>query len=181
MAEKTQNRLTYVIKEWVLPIATALILAYVINTFVVFRIEVPTGSMIPTINVDDKIFVRKVYNKDQFSRGDILVFRSEELFDDEGKPLLLIKRLIGLPGEHIEFREGDLYINGSFVEEPYVVHESSFTGTFLVPKDHYFFVGDNRRTSNDARYWEEPYIRKDLVLGKGGLRILPIKDFGFLE
>ena len=115
MAEKTENRISYVVKEWVIPIVTALLLAFLINTFVVFRIEVPTGSMIPTINVDDKIFVRKVYDKDQFERGDILVFRSKELFTEDGKEMLLIKRLIGLPGDVVELKEGILYVNGYLV------------------------------------------------------------------
>ena len=181
MAEKTENRISYVVKEWVIPIVTALLLAFLINTFVVFRIEVPTGSMIPTINVDDKIFVRKVYNKDQFERGDILVFRSKELFTVDGKEMLLIKRLIGLPGDVVELKEGILYVNGYLVEEPYVVNQSSFTGTFTVPEDHLLFFGDNRKTSNDARYWQQPYIHEDQVIGKGGLRILPLEDFGFLK
>lgn len=181
MTEKSSDRFRYLLKEWIIPILTALILAWLINTFLVFRIEVPTGSMIPTINKNDKIFVLKAYDKDGFERGDILVFESEELADVEGKPMLLIKRLIGLPGDHVELLNGQLFINGEMVEEPYVKNNSNFTGTFDVPLDGLLFLGDNRETSNDARYWAQPYISKDKVIGKGGFRIFPLNNIGFLK
>ncbi len=78
MEQKESSSLNYFVKEWLVPIFAALTLFWLINTFVVFRIEVPTGSMIPTINVDDKIFIAKAHNKDNFERGDILVFKSIE-------------------------------------------------------------------------------------------------------
>lgn len=176
MEEKTTGRFMYFVKEWVIPIFAALVLAWLINTFIVFRIEVPTGSMIPTINNDDKIFVLKSYDKDNFERGDILVFKSIE---EDG--MLLIKRLIGLPGDHVELIEGKLFINGEEIAEPYVVNDLNFTGTFDVPEDHLFFLGDNRETSRDARYWQNPYISKDEVIGKGGFRIYPFDNIGFLK
>ncbi len=176
MEQKESSSLNYFVKEWLVPIFAALTLFWLINTFVVFRIEVPTGSMIPTINVDDKIFIAKAHNKDNFERGDILVFKSIEENGD-----LLIKRLIGLPGDHIELVGGDLYINGNYMEEPYVKNTLDYTGTFDVPLDHLFFLGDNRATSKDARYWDQPYIHKDQVMGKGGLRIYPFNNIGFLE
>lgn len=176
MAEKTENRISYVVKEWVIPIVTALLLAFLINTFVVFRIEVPTGSMIPTINKNDKIFVLKVYNRDNFKRGDILVFRSKE---EDG--MLLIKRVIGVGGDHVELKNGLLYINGEHIEEPYVVNNLDFSGTYDVPEGTLFFLGDNRATSRDARYWENPYISVEDVLGRGGLRVYPLNNFGFLK
>lgn len=181
MEEKRNSRMGYLIREWIIPIATALVLAWIINTFVVFRIEVPTGSMIPTINKDDKIFVLKAYNKDNFKRGDILVFESEELADEDGNDMLLIKRLIGLPGEHVELINGVLLVDGVQIEEPYVVNDFMFNAVFDVPEDHLLFLGDNRQTSNDARYWVNPYISKDEVIGKGGLRIFPLDNIGFLK
>lgn len=176
MTEKSNDKFRYLIKEWVIPILTALILAWLINTFLVFRIEVPTGSMIPTINKNDKIFVLKSYDKDNFERGDILVFNSEELDN-----MLLIKRLIGLPGDHVELVNGQLYINGERFDEPYIENNSDYSGTFNVPEDHLLFMGDNRETSNDARYWVEPYISKNEVIGKGGFRIFPLNNIGFLK
>lgn len=181
MEEKSISRMQYLVKEWLIPIVTALVLAWIINTFVVFRIEVPTGSMIPTINKDDKIFVLKAYNKDNFERGDILVFESDELAEEEGTPMLLIKRLIGLPGEHVELINGLLFVDGVQIEEPYVVNNFMFNAVFDVPEDHLLFLGDNRETSNDARYWINPYISQDDVIGKGGLRIFPLDNIGFLK
>lgn len=166
----------YFIREWILPIVVAFVLAWLINTFVVFRIEVPTGSMIPTINIDDKIFVRRTYFKDRFQRGDILVFNSVE-----ENNTLLIKRLVGLPGETVELRNGILYIDGVLVEEPYVVHNLDFSGRYVVPEGHLLFFGDNRATSRDARFWDDPFVSVEEVIGVGGLRIFPFDNMGFLK
>lgn len=176
MSDQGRKNVGYYLREWVAPILTALVLAWVINTFVVFRIEVPTGSMVPTIMNDDKIFVLKVYNRDNFKRGDILVFRSLE---EDG--MLLIKRLIGLPGDKVELKNGILYVNGELIEEPYVKNNMDYTGEYTVPEGHLFFLGDNRATSRDARYWENPYISKDEVIGRAGLRIYPFNTIGFLN
>lgn len=169
---KTINRL---IKDWIIPILIAFILAWIVNRYLIFKIEVPTGSMIPTINVDDKIFVKRVHNKENFKRGDILVFNSNE------EDILLIKRLIGLPGDKVNLENGDLYINGSLVEEPYVKNKFDYTNEFIVPKEHLLFFGDNRATSRDGRFWENPYIHIDEVIGEGGLRIYPFNNIGFIK
>ena len=86
MSEQKSN----FIKDWVLPILLAFVIALLIKQFLIFKVEIPSGSMIPTLNVDDQLFVSRIYNLDNIKRGDILVFRSEELDD------MLIKRVIGL-------------------------------------------------------------------------------------
>ena len=92
------------IKDWVLPILLAFVIALLIKQFLIFKVEIPSGSMIPTLNVDDQLFVSRIYNLDNIKRGDILVFRSEELDD------MLIKRVIGLPGDKIDIEDGDLNV-----------------------------------------------------------------------
>lgn len=170
------NLLNHIVREWVIPILAAFMLAFLVNKFLIFRIEVPTGSMIPTINIDDRIYVVRVYNPEKLERGDIVVFNFVE-----GGNTLLIKRLIGLPGDRVELRSGDLYINGELYPEDYVKNDLDFNTVFEVPEGKFLFLGDNRATSNDARFWDEPYIDMGEVIGKGGLRVYPLSDIGFLK
>jgi signal peptidase I len=164
------------LKEWIYPIGTALIIAFLINKFLLFKIYVPSESMLPTIMIGDQIFVTKSYNKDNIKRGDIMVFYSEERGE------LLIKRVIGLPGEKVEIKgDGSVFINGNVLEEPYVVHKDNKTASFNVPEGHYLFLGDNRANSLDARYWKNPYISKDAIKGKARITVFPFKRFGWIK
>lgn len=173
---REEKGMMHFVKEWLVPIFAAFILAFLVNKFLIFRIEVPTGSMIPTINVDDKIYVTRVYNPENLERGDILVFRFTQ-----GEDTLLIKRLIGLPGDRVELRSGTMYLNGELYEEDYVKNNLDYTTEFNVPEGKFLFLGDNRATSNDARFWDDPYIDMDEVIGKGGLRVYPLSNMGFLK
>ncbi|GAA0787862.1 signal peptidase I [Hathewaya limosa] len=166
----------YYLKEWILPIAIAFVLAMIIHKTWFYLIKIPSGSMRPTIMEGDKILVTRVHNTDKLKRGDIIVFHSDELQLD------LIKRLIGLPGDRIEIKEnGDLYINGQKQNEPYVVNQLGIESKFEVPEDKFLFLGDNRANSKDARLWDEPYISKDKVMGKAQFIVTPIKRFGKLK
>lgn len=141
-----------------------------------FMANVPTGSMIPTIPRGAQVITTRIFNTDNVKRGDIIVFDSDEL------GVTLIKRCIGLPGDSVVFDgTGDVYINGEKLHEPYVGSESDFVGSFDVPEDCYFFVGDNRGGSLDARFWDEPYIHEDKIKGKARFVLFPVSDFGFLE
>ncbi len=162
-------------KDWVLPILAAVAIAFLINKFVFFNVYVPTGSMIPTINENDKILVTRVYNTDNIKRGDIIVFYSDELEET------LIKRTIGLPGDHIEIENGVLSVNGQVLQEDYVKNNDEFCGTFDVPEDKFFFLGDNRAHSNDARLWENSYIDKSQIKGKAQFKFYPFSDMGMLK
>ncbi len=121
------------IKDWILPILLAFVIALLIKQFLIFKVEIPSGSMIPTLNVDDQLFVSRIYNLDNIKRGDILVFRSEELDD------MLIKRVIGLPGDKIDIEDGVVSVNGEVLQEDYVVNNDHFYGKFEVPEGKYFF------------------------------------------
>jgi len=141
-----------------------------------FMASVPTGSMETTIPVGAQVFTTRSFIKSNVERGDIIVFDSEEL------GVVLIKRCIGLPGDKIEFDgSGSVYINGQRYYEDYVSSYSDFEGSFVVPNDHYFFVGDNRGGSLDARFWDYPYVHKDCIKGKARFIIFPFSSFGALE
>ncbi|WP_297521113.1 signal peptidase I [uncultured Clostridium sp.] len=163
-------------KDWIVPVVCAVVIAFLINKFLIFKVEVPSGSMIPTVMIGDQIFVRKVYNTSKIERGDIVVFKKD------GKKELLLKRVIGLPGENVEVKDGgNVYINGVFLDEPYVENPDALTGIFTVPMDSYLMMGDNRKNSEDARMWKEPYISEKNIIAKAGLRIYPFNSIGFLE
>ena len=160
------------IKDWVIPIISALIIALLINKFLFFNVVVPTGSMIPTINKEDKGVISVIYNTENMKRGDIIVFHSNE-YDE-----LLIKRLIGLPGDDIEIKNGIVSVNGEELKEDYVKNKDDYNGTFKVPEGKYFFLGDNRPNSADSRYWDDPYVSSSDIKGKLQFRFYPLSDFG---
>ncbi|WP_010294449.1 signal peptidase I [Clostridium senegalense] len=132
--------------------------------------------MLPTIQLDDTIFCTKIYGEKSIKRGEIIVFESKELKDD------LVKRVIGLPNDHVEFKnDGTVYINNKKLEEPYVVNNSDKTGIFDVPEHCYLFAGDNRATSLDARSWDNPYINYKDIKGRAKFVIMPFSRWGKLD
>ncbi|WP_054876393.1 signal peptidase I [Oxobacter pfennigii] len=155
-------------KEWIYPIILALVIAVLINKFLFFKSKIPSSSMHPAIMEGDHIFVTRVYNKGKLQRGDIVLFNSKEL------NMLLVKRLIGLPGDKIVIdEEGLLHINGEKIDEPYVVRKDNTPGNFEVPEDCYLFLGDNRAESLDSRFWKMPYISEKDIVGKAWIIVYP--------
>ncbi|NLP28589.1 MAG: signal peptidase I [Clostridia bacterium] len=162
--------------DFVIPVVVAVILAYLINRFVIYKIYIPSGSMYPTLQIGDQCFATKIFNKEKIQRGDILVFYSNELQER------LIKRVVGLPGETVELRsDGQVYIDGAKLEEDYVKNQSGPARAFKLPEDHYLFLGDNRADSKDARFWDEKYINREDIEGKALIRIFPLKRFGVIK
>ena len=162
--------------DWVIPFVVAIILAVLINKFLIFKIMVPTSSMFPTIKPQDRIMATRVHNVKNLKRGDIVIFASKELGET------LIKRLIGLPGDEVDVMDdGSVFINGKKINEPYVINKSDKTGSFKVPAGHYLFFGDNRGDSLDSRYWKQPYIPASAIQGKAQFIIYPFNRIGMLK
>ena len=162
-------------REWIIPIIAAIGIAFLINRFLVYNVYIPSESMVPTLNVGDKLMVTRVYDTNKIKRGDIIVFFSEELNE------ILIKRAIGLPGDHIKIHDGIVNINGEDIKEDYVKNNEKYNGEFDVPANKYFFLGDNRSRSNDARRWVNPYIDASNIQGKARIKFYPFKDFSSLN
>ena len=162
-------------KDWVVPLGMAFVLALLIKQFVLFKVYIPSGSMIPTLNVGDNLFVTKVYNLDNIKRGDILVFKSKELND------MLIKRVIGLPGDDVSIVDGQISVNGEEVKADYTINKDNYYGEFHVPEGKYFFCGDNRPLSYDSRKWANPYIDGADIQAKAQLKVYPFSDFGSIK
>lgn len=174
--EKSKNNLINSIKEWVICIGIAVVVALLINKFLVFKIYIPSESMVPTLNVGDHLFATRIYNYDNIERGDILVFESKELKDT------LIKRVIGLPGDEVVIENGVVSINGEVLNEDYVKNiDTEFCGTYNVPEGKYFFLGDNRPISKDSRKWNNPYIDQEDIKAKAQIKVYPFSDFGFVD
>jgi signal peptidase I len=119
--------------------------------------------MLPTLNDGDIVLVRK--HVEGFNRGDIVIFRHP---DDQS--VTIVKRIIGLPGESVEIRDGRVFINGSVLDEPYLATANlnrEQMNLTIIPDLSFFVLGDNRRNSSDSRYWG--VLPKKLIRGKAVL------------
>lgn len=165
-----------ILKDYVIPVIIAVILAMLIRQFIFYKIVVPTSSMDPTIKINDQLIVTKLYSRSSLKRGDVIVFYSKELKEE------LIKRLIGLPNDTVKITDdGKVYVNGSLIEQSYVVHNGGKSGTFKVPEGKYFFLGDNRADSYDSRYWQDPYISWSDIQAKARFIIYPFNRIRLLK
>src|SRR3989337_2117535 len=160
------------IREYIEAIAIAVLLAIVIRTFVIQAFKIPSGSMIPTLDIGDHILVSK------FIYGIRIPFTDIKIFDfiypeDEKKDF--IKRVIGVPGDKIELKNKEVYINSEKLTEKYIVHQDPHTkpkeyeprdntGPIIVPPDSLFVMGDNRDQSYDSRYWG--FVKMNKVKGR---------------
>lgn len=169
------------ILEWIKTIILSLIIALIITTFIKPTI-VKNYSMVPTLDENNFLIVnRLLYKQGTPSRGDIVVFKSP-LKTATGKDKLLIKRVIALPGEEIVISNGNVYINGELLEEPYLV--DTYTEgeiNMIVPEGKIFAMGDNRRNSLDSRDAVLGPIDTDDIVGKAFLRLYPFNKIGFLD
>lgn len=178
------------IKEWTESIIIALIIALFIRTFIVQAFKIPSGSMIPTFEIGDRIFVNKfIYGARipftyirlpalrQPQRGDIIVFVSPEVPKKD-----FVKRLIAAEGETVEIKNGNIYINGKEIEGPMSIRSNYYynrgdygkeVSPIKVPEGHYFALGDNSANSRDSRYWG--FIPKKNMIGKAILIYWPIQ------
>ncbi|MBF1338278.1 MAG: signal peptidase I [Mogibacterium diversum] len=163
------------VKSLIKDIIVAAILAAVVISFVRPTIVKQT-SMQDTLNPNDYIIMyRRAYSGDKEpKRGDIVIFKSE-LQDENGKNKLLIKRVIGLPGDKITINDGKVYINDKEYDESYLKdgYTTGSVNNFRVPKGEYFVMGDNRVVSIDSRYSEVGCVKKDAIKGRAVLRLFP--------
>lgn len=164
---------------------TDLIIAGVL-AFAIINVVRPTivkqTSMQNTFQPNDYVIMYKLaYAGDKTpQRGDVVIFQSEIENEETGKDKLLIKRVIGLPGDTIKIEDGKVYLNGELFEEDYIKDGYTPAGNtpaegelFAVPEDEYFCMGDNRVVSLDSRYTEVGTITEDQIEGKAVLRLFP--------
>ena len=158
------------IVEWVLILAFAVVAAMLINRYVIIKAEVPTGSMEHTIEVDDCILgFQLAYLLNGPDRGDVVIFPYPD-----NPETTYVKRVIGLPGETVEIKNGYVYIDGTPIEEPYLKEEMRGEyGPYVVPEGSYFMLGDNRNSSQDSRKWKNTYLKEEDIMAKVLFRYSP--------
>ena len=164
--------------SWIRDIAIAVIIAAIILAF--FKpIIVQQESMHPNCYSGDYLITSRqsyrLFGEPQ--RGDVIVFRSS-LYDENGKQKNLIKRIVGLPGETIEIKNGEVYINGELLQENYVAEQglSGEMDAITVPEGRLFVMGDNRRVSQDSRSPAVGTISMDSIVGKVIIRLYPFSE-----
>ncbi len=158
------------ILDWSRVILTGLVLGFLISNKLIANAQVPTGSMEDTIMPESRIIINRLaYVNEEPKRGDIISF----YFPDDGKTNFL-KRIIGLPGETVLGKDGNVYIDGVILEENYLKEpmKGEF-GPFLVPEDSYFVMGDNRNNSWDSRYWTDSFVEKKEIAGRAEFEYFP--------
>lgn len=141
---------------------------------------IPTESMLPTLEVNDRLIIDKIsYHFQPPNRGDMVVFNPPPVLETQYKDAF-IKRVIGLPGETVEVKSGKVYINQKPIVEPYIKAAPEYTmAAIVVPKDQYFVLGDNRNNSLDSHAWG--YVPREKIIGRAVLRTWPMSRIGTLD
>lgn len=163
-------------------IVLVLFTAYLINHFIIQRTEVIGVSMENTLYEGDNLLVDRLsYRFTKPKRFDIIVFPMED------NNVNYIKRIIGMPGETVQIKDGNIYINGQLFDESYgkesIVkgYEGVAIEPIVVGKNEYFVLGDNRNHSTDSRDETVGNVPRDIIMGKAWLRVWPTSEFGILK
>ena len=173
------------ILSWIKTIGGTLIVVFLINRFVFRTVEVQGSSMYPSLVHGERIIVWQLLYSPEFS--DIIV-----LEHTDGN--LHVKRVLGVPGDRVDYLNGEMMINGEVINEPYIAQEPSMNGfTFedlcqirnrnedcsVIPEGYFLVLGDNRNRSGDSR--EYGLIHESQVMGRATLRFLPFSEFGLVN
>ena len=177
---RRNRRLGRLLGEWILILSLAMFAAFLIRTYVFQTFYIPSVSMVPTLEVGDRIIVSKISTSiGTIHRGDIIVFaRPPRESCGGGDVTDLVKRVIGLPGETISSRGNKILINGKALEQHWKTTRplGREIGTIKIPKGQYFMMGDNRSASCDSRYWGT--LPERYIVGKVVMRIWPLSRIG---
>ncbi len=187
--------------SWIQILVTAAVIAFILNTFIIANSRVPSASMENTIMTGNRVIgSRLTYRFSDPERGDIAIFvfgyecKNKECRtsyqeteagvcpvcgrpDRKNTTIYYVKRIIGIPGDTIDIKDGHVYLNGSEtpLNEPYLAEamETPEQLHYEVPEGRYFMMGDNRNFSADARFWKNSYISRDKIIAKVLFRYFP--------
>lgn len=162
------------VKSATLDLIETLILAFVLFfgiNYVTQRVRVENISMLPTLKPGNLLVVNKLaYRNNKYSRGDIIVFHFQGNTEED-----YIKRVIGIPGDHVVISNGAVKVNGIILNEPYIMEESRRVNTWDVPEGKLFVLGDNRNDSSDSSSWG--FVDMHWVVGQALLLYWPFDQF----
>jgi signal peptidase I len=166
------------VRVWTRDLLIAIGIALVIIVFLYQPVKVEGTSMAPLLSDQERIFINKfVYRFEPIERGDVVVF-----WYPLDRTKSFIKRVVGLPGETVEIRQGLVYVNGNALPEPYVpsqYEDLSDYGPARVPTDSYFVMGDHRISSNDSRVFGS--VPSRFIYGRAVFAYWPVDHFGSLS
>lgn len=179
------SKIWHSVRENLSLVAVALLLAFLIRTLIAEPRYIPSESMVPTLEIGDRLVVEKVsYRLHAPHFGDIVVFNPPPELQQRGYPKdqAFIKRIIGQPGDKINIENNKVYLNGKQLEENYIKEnyikpnpEQLYNQT-QVPKNQFFVMGDNRNNSNDSRYWG--FLPSENIIGRAVFRFFPFNRIG---
>ena len=152
----------HLVREIIETLLLTLFIFWIVNT-ATGRFRIEGHSMLPTLNEGEYVIIDKLsYYLDEPERGDIIVLRFP---NDRSRDF--IKRVIGLPGDHIEIAEGIVNVNGEALTEPYINAPPTYNGSWDVPEEQFFVLGDNRNNSSDSHNWS--FLPQEDIVGKAWL------------
>ncbi|HPY64402.1 MAG TPA: signal peptidase I [Bacillota bacterium] len=169
--------------DFVITVVIGVVLALLLTQFVIQRNTVIGSSMVPTLSDQDEVFVEKISRlfENGLKRGNIVTADTDETTAN-GEGMIIIKRVVGLPGERVTIKNGDVYINGVLLDEPYLAegvrtapHHEKYADVTLL-KNEYYLLGDNRTNSRDSR--DIGPVTRDEIAGRLILRFYPLSKFG---
>ena len=170
--------------NWFKPFLLAVVLTAFFRNFVFLPMTIEGNSMMPTFQPNDQVIVKTIYHINRF---DLIVFR-------DASNRILVKRVIGLPNETLRYENDELYINDKLVQEPFLENDfvknvggswtsdftlEELTGKIVVPKDEYFVLGDNRRSSNDSRYFGS--VPASAIIGETSMIYFPFQRLSIVQ
>ncbi|MHB1535284.1 MAG: signal peptidase I [Acidimicrobiales bacterium] len=167
---------------WAIPIAVAVIVAFLLRTFVISAFYIPSGSMIPTLDIGDRILVDRLSpDMGGIHMGDIMVFhRTKQTLCGSAAETYLVKRVIGLPGDRVSSQGNNVLVNGKVLSQPWLPAYDPLgrpITTQVVPPHEYFMLGDNRSESCDSRYWGD--VPRSNMVGRVILLFWPLSRLRF--
>ncbi|NJK56672.1 MAG: signal peptidase I [Pleurocapsa sp. SU_5_0] len=177
MTEKEENPLVELLKTLV----SAGILAIGIRACVAEARYIPSESMLPTLEINDRLIIEKIsYHFRKPKRGDVVVFSPTEALKQENYQEAFIKRVIGIPGDVVEVKNNAVYVNGQKLNEKYILNppEYDYPPT-KVPPGQYLVLGDNRNNSYDSHYWG--FVPLKNLIGRAAVRFWPPDRLGTLN
>jgi len=162
-------------------IGLSAILALGIRTFVAEARYIPSGSMLPTLEINDRLIIDKLgYHFKDPQRGDIIVFSPTPALQKENFKDAFIKRVIGLPGDKVQVKLGVVYVNDQPIQEQYIQEQPNYDyGPVVVPENQYLVLGDNRNNSYDSHYWG--FVPRENIIGQAVIRFFPFDRMGGID
>ena len=175
--ESEENPLVEIAKT----VAMAFVLSFGIRTFVAEARYIPSSSMEPTLQINDRLIIEKMtYRFNKPERGDVVVFNATDTLKEQNFHDAFIKRIIGLPGDKVVVRNGQVKVNGEIIREVYIKEKPNYNyGPVIVPQGNYLVLGDNRNNSYDSHYWG--FVPKDKIIGRAFVRFWPPQRVGAID